>query len=335
MPRRVLVPVDGSNFSEHALPYALGVARRTGATLHLALVHVPAETVSSTYPLADAVEGHDAELREHDTTYMEGLVERLKPSRVEIRPALLGGRVGPALADYVDDVGIDLIVMTTHGRGGLQRAWLGSTADSLIRHCMIPILLVRPRDETREIGPDSDRIIGKVLAALDGSDTSETALRDAFELGITEGASLVLVHALQPPVAAASPYLPHTIQLTQDEMEAREGHMEDYLERVADQPWLGERETAVRVRVDYHPAPAILELAEEEDVDLIALGTHGRGGIRRLILGSVADKVIRGTHRPVLVHRGVGPIAAIRSTAHPSESIGADADDASAEETTR
>lgn len=335
MPRRVLVPVDGSNFSEHALPYALGVARRTGAALHLALVHVPAEIVSSTYPLADAVEDHDAELREHDTTYMEGLVERLRPSGVEIRPALLGGRVGPALADYVDDVGIDLIVMTTHGRGGIQRAWLGSTADALIRHCMIPILLVRPRDETREIGPDSDRTIGKVLAALDGSDTAETALRDAFELGITEDASLVLVHALQPPVAAASPYLPHTIQLTQDEMESREEHMKGYLERVAEEPWLGGRAAEVRVRVDYHPAPAILDLAEEEDVDLIALGTHGRGGLRRLILGSVADKVIRGTHRPVLVHRGVGPIAAIRGASRPTDSAGAEDEEASAGETGR
>ena len=312
MPRRVLVPVDGSNFAEHALPYALGIARRTGATLHLALVHVPTEIVSPAYPLADALESRDAEMREHDSAYMEGLVERLKPSGVEIHPALLGGRVASALADYVDDARIDLVVMTTHGRGGLQRAWLGSTADSLIRHCMIPLLLVRPSDETREIGPESDRAIGTVLAALDGSETSETALRDAFELGITEDAALVLVHALQPPVAAASPYLPHTIQLTHDEMESREEHMKEYLERVADQPWLSDRRTTVRVRVDYHPAPAILEIAEEEGADLIALGTHGRGGLRRLVLGSVADKVIRGTHRPVLVHRGVGTMAKLR-----------------------
>ncbi len=134
-------------------------------------------------------------------------------------------------------------------------------------------------------------------------------MQDAFEIGVTEQASLVLVHALQPPVAAASPYLPHTIQLTHDEMEAREAHMRDYLERIAASEWLGGRSTEIRVRVDYHPAPAILELAEEEGADLIVLGTHGRGGLRRLVLGSVADKVIRGTHRPVLVHRGVGRIA--------------------------
>jgi nucleotide-binding universal stress UspA family protein len=278
----------------------------------MALVHVPSEIVSPSYPLADALENRDQEIREHDAAYMEQLVERLEPSGVEVRPALLGGRVASALADYVDEAQIDLIVMTTHGRGGLQRAWLGSTADSLVRHCMIPLLLVRPSDETREIGPESDREIRTVLAALDGSETSETALRDAFELGITENAALVLVHALQPPVAAASPYLPHTIQLTHDEMEAREEHMKEYLERVADQQWLGERETKVEVRVDYHPAPTILDIAQDEDVDLIALGTHGRGGLRRLVLGSVADKVIRGTHRPVLVHRGVGAIAKLR-----------------------
>jgi len=312
MPNQVLVPVDGSNFSEHALPYALGIARRTGATVHLALVHVPAEMVSPTYPLADALEQRDREIREQDSAYMEALVERLRPSGVDLHPALLGGRVGAALADYVDEARIDLVVMTTHGRGGLQRAWLGSTADSLIRHSMIPLLLVRPSDETREIGPDSDREIHRVLAALDGSDTSETALRDVFELGITDDASLILVHSLQPPVAAASPYLPHTIQLTHDELEIREEHMTRYLQRVADQPWLSGRETQVRVPIDYHPAPAILDLAEEEDVDLIALGTHGRGGLRRLVLGSVADKVIRGTHRPVLVHRGVGAMARLR-----------------------
>ncbi|MDX1673829.1 MAG: universal stress protein [Longimicrobiales bacterium] len=319
MPSRVLVPVDGSNFAEHALPYALGIARRTGATLHLALVHVPAEAVSPTYPYMDAVADRDEEIREHDATYLEGLVDRLSPSGLELKPALLNGRVPAALADFVDDRQIDLVVMTTHGRGGIQRAWLGSTADSLIRHCMIPILLVRPSEETREIGPESDRRVDRVLAALDGSETAETALRDAFEIGITEDAALVLIHAVQPPVAAASPYLPHTIQLTHDEMEAREDHMRRYLERIAEADWLGGREVEVKVEVDYHPAPAILEVAEERDVDLIALGTHGRGGLRRLILGSVADKVIRGTHRPVLVHRGAGTIARLRGRIEPDD----------------
>jgi nucleotide-binding universal stress UspA family protein len=306
MPSSVLVPVDGSNFAEHALPYALGIARRTGASIHLALVHVPADATSSSYPLADALEARNAELRDYDAEYVQQLADRLESAGVTIRPALLRGRVITGLVQYIEEQKIDLVVMTTHGRGGLQRAWLGSTADGLIRHSMIPILLVRPAEDTREIGPDSGHEFHRVLAALDAGETAETALRDAFELGITRNASLLLVHVLQPPVAAASPYLPHTIQLTHDEMAAREIHMQGYLDRIARSDWLGQRTVETRVRVDYHPAPAILETAEDYGADLIVLGTHGRGGLRRLLLGSVADKVIRGTHRPVLVHRGVG-----------------------------
>lgn len=308
MPNSVLVPVDGSNFAEHALPYALGIARRTGATLHLALVHVPTE-VSPSYPLAEAIEARDAELRDQDTSYMDELVDRLRPSGVEIRPSLLRGYVSASLSRHVEEEEIGLVVMTTHGRGGLQRAWLGSTADSMMRHCRIPLLLLRPAEGTREIGPTSDRPVRTILAALDGTEMGEVALRDACEIGITEGARVILVHVLHPPVAASSPYLPHTIQLTHDEIAAREAHIRRYLNGVATREWLEGRPCEARVLVDYHPAPAILELAEEVDADLIVVGTHGRGGLPRLILGSVADKVIRGTHRPVLVHRGVGSLA--------------------------
>ncbi len=307
MPSTVLVPVDGSNFAEHALPYALTIARQAGASLHLALVHVPAEAVGPTYPLSEEIQAHYEEQRTFESEYLEGLVERLAPSGVTPLPALLSGRVTQALEDYVDEQSIDLVVMTTHGRGGLQRAWLGSTADSLIRHCMIPILLVRPSEDTREIGPDRVPKLMRVVIALDGSETSEVALKDALALRVTDGARLHLVHVLQPAVASASPYLPHTIQLTHDEMSAREAHMKRYLDRIAD--GIEGHDCEIHVEVDYHPAPAVLDLAERVDADLIVLGTHGRGGLRRLILGSVADKVIRGTDRPVLVHRGVGRIA--------------------------
>jgi len=309
IPQSVLVPVDGSNFAEHALPYALGIARRTGATLHLALVHVPADVVGPTYPLTEAIQAHHEEQRDHETSYVEQLVERLSPSGVEIRPALLRGRVAPALTSYVEEEGIDLVVMTTHGRGGLQRTWLGTTADGLIRHCMIPVLLVRPSDATREFGPHSDREIRRVVAALDGSEAAEAALGDALELGITRGATVTLLHVLQPSVATTSPYVPHAIQLTPDEAQVRKEHMRGYLESLAGSAMMEGWSSGIRVAMDFQAAPAVIDAADELEADLIVMGTHGRGGLRRLILGSVADKVVRGTHRPVLVHRGVGRIA--------------------------
>lgn len=306
MPRSILVPVDGSNFAEHALPYALGIARRTGAHLHLALVHVPFEIVSPSYPLAEELAEREALQRDEDAAYLERLVQRTGSSDVTVRPALLRGHVAAAIGRFVEEESVDLVVMTTHGRGGLQRAWLGSTADSLIRRLMIPLLLVRPAEETRELDPESDASFSRVIAALDGSSTAERALRDAIDLGIAGDAAISLAHVLQPPITAYSPYIPHAIQITQDEVAARRRGMERYLVGLEEAPWLAGRRITKELRVDYHAAHAILELAKKTEADLIVLGTHGRGGLRRMILGSVADKVIRGTHRPVLVHRGVG-----------------------------
>lgn len=306
MPRTILLPVDGSNFAEHALPYALGIARRTGATLHPVLVHFPADGVSPSYPYAEAVEARDAEQRDHDAAYMDELVGRLRSSGVPIRPALLSGPVERELTRYVETARIDLVVMTTHGRSGLERAWLGSTADTLIRRSMVPLLLIRPSDETQEIGAEDHDAFGRVLVALDGSATAEVALRDALALGTTEGAELVLCHVIQPPVVPTSSYLPHTIQITHDETMTRKASMMAYLAAIAGEPWLADRAIRTTVRVDPHPPSAILKLAGEVGADLIVMGTHGRGGLRRMILGSVADKVIRGSTRSVLVHRGMG-----------------------------
>ena len=305
MTRSILVPVDGSNFAEHALPYALGLARRTGARIHLALVHVPFEVMSPSYPLADEMAARDAEQRDHGARYIEELARRLREGGVEVTPALLTGHVAASLGRYVEDEAIDLVVMTTHGRGGLQRAWLGSTADSLLRRLMIPLLLVRPSEETREISADADIAIGRVITALDGSRAAERALQDAIDLGLANDATIVLAHVVQPPVSAYSPYIPHTVQITQSEVEVRREGMQRYMDALVRQPWLEGRTIVRDLRVDHHAAHAILDLARKMEADLIVLGTHGRGGLRRFILGSVADKVIRATSRPVLVHRGV------------------------------
>lgn len=318
MPKTVLVPVDGSSFAEHALPYALGIAHRTGATLHLALVHIVSDRMSPSYPYAEAVAAREAEQRDRDAAYMEELAARLRSAGVTVQPALLRGNVGAELARYIADARIDGVVMTTHGRGGMERAWLGSTADSLIRHSAVPLLLIRPGEETREAGTEIHGGFHRILAGLDGSETAEIALRDALELGLADDATLTLAHIIQPPVAASSPYLPHTIQLTHDEIAAREAFMTRYLEDIEREAWIGSRTTQTVVRVDYNPAPGLLDLARELEADLVVLGTHGRGGLRRMLLGSVADKVIRASDRPVLVHRGLGRVTrlATRVTGH-------------------
>jgi nucleotide-binding universal stress UspA family protein len=277
--------------------------------LHLALVHVPADISVPAHPV-EPVDLPTLEEQERESAYLDSLVERLSAAGVRLSPALLRGHVADALSRHVQEQGIDLVVMTTHGRGGLQRAWLGSTADVMVRHCQVPVLLIRPSDETGEIGPVADRAFHRILAALDGSEIAERSLNDAVRLGITAEAEIVLLHVMPPSLATAAPYLPHTVQLTGDELAAREAYHRGYLEGVSRCEGMAGRVVEARVVADYDPAPAILDVAEEVGADLIVMGTHGRGGLPRVLLGSVADKVIRGTSRAVLVHRG--PAAATR-----------------------
>lgn len=309
MPGAVLVPVDGSNFSEHAIPCGLALARGAGVTLHLVLVHVPFQPVTPRSPIADLVLSRSIEQKDLDVAYMRVLTDRLDSADVPVQPVVLHGHVTEALAGYVREQGIGLVVMTTHGRGGLQRAWLGSTADSLVRHCSAPLLLIRPGEEHVDtICPSDHQPFRRLLVALDGSETAEQALRAACRLGVTRGSRIVLAHVLQPPLVGAAPYLPHTIQVGRDETAGRGSYMRDYLGRVAGAEWLAGHDVETRIVVDYEPARAILDLARTTDADLVVLGTHGRGGLRRMLMGSVADKVIRATQRCVLVHRG-GPAA--------------------------
>ncbi len=306
MPGAILVPVDGSNFAEHALPCGLAIARRTGATVHLVLVHVPYQPATARSPIADLVEARAAEQTDRESGYMAELSERLASSGVRTRAALIHGPVREALTTYVEEHAVDVVVMTTHGRGGFQRAWLGSTADSLMRQCPAPLLLIRPRsDECAAARASDDMVFRRLLVALDGSQTAEQALRAAVSLHLTQTASLVLAHVLQPPFADTSPYLPNTLPLGKDEMASRQASARQYLAEVAGADWLGAEAIETRVAVDYDPARAVLDMAAANDSDLVVLGTHGRGGLRRMLMGSVADKVIRGTHRAVLVHRGL------------------------------
>lgn len=297
MPASIMVPLDGSRFAEHALPYALGVARRTGAELSLALVHTPVDVLSASYPLAEEIHRQDAEARKTNAAYLEALLETVRSTGVNVRPAPLYGPVATSLNRYVVEEGIDLVVMTTHGRGGLERAWLGSTADRLLRITPAPVLLVRPSEESRD-PVSSAPPFDSVVAALDGSDIAEAALREAAQLELL-GRSVTLARVIPLPVTGYSPYVvsgPRTLQVQQENARRELGD-------VSGERWLRNRRVDIEARVDAFPAQAIMDIADERDADLIVMGTHGRSGLRRLVLGSVADKVVRGSGRPVLVRR--------------------------------
>lgn len=312
MYRTILVPLDGSQFAEHALPVALALARRSGARLHLVSVSTPltAAYLEGIYLGSDDL---DAEVNTRYRAYLDGMAVRLREYiNVPITDEVRHGEVAPALCQLASGGEYDLVVMATHGRGPLGRFWLGSVADEVIRHVTLPVLLVRPEDGEARLDEEPD--LSRVVVPLDGTPLAEQILEPAIVLALgMPGAEIDLVRVIGPVMPDVVPvdfFEPSSeIERIQKEInalqEAVRHEAETYLAGVARR--LEERGLRVRTHVvlEEKPAEAILHEATAEHAGLIALETHGRGGLSRLFRGSVADKVVRGAHVPVLVHRPV------------------------------
>ena len=210
--------------------------------------------------------------------------------------ALLEGYVTEALERHAREIDAKLIIMTTHGRTGVSRAWLGSVADSLVRHSNFPLLVIRPLEDG-ETFPEVR--FQHFLVPLDGSETGEKILEPAVELAKATGARFTLLHVVSPQLTVGTRVSP----LPAGQRDGRSEKAEAYLAGVADGLEKEGVEATSRIETHFAPARAILKVAEEEDVDLIALATHGYGGLKRALLGSVADKVLRSSRLPLLVQR--------------------------------
>lgn len=295
MYRSILVPLDGSLPSEQSLPYAAALAQRSGAALRLALVHTPLLLAEGTLYLG----APDVQLWEEEKKYLQSVVDRLKKAGLEkVSAHTLEGPIAETLQEHALSPACDLVVMTTHGRGPVSRFWLGSVADQLVHRLPMPLLLIRTREEAAP--PPTEPEVQNVLVALDGTPMAEQILQPAGALAKLLNASLTLLRVVPlalPPVSYTEAAIDSALA---DKLRA-EAHV--YLQRIAHS--LRNQGFAVQTRImaHAHPATAILHEAASGEYDLLALETHGRRGLPRLFLGSVADKVVRGASIPVLVHR--------------------------------
>jgi nucleotide-binding universal stress UspA family protein len=232
--------------------------------------------------------------------YIEEVSERVdKEADFKVRATVLKGSPPEAIHNHAAERGVDLVVMATHGRGPMSRFWLGSTADGLIRHSMIPILLLRPCEE--EPGTQPDFSPRRVLVPLDGSNESEAILTHALAVAGNGETEFDLLRIYPYPKEIGSSYLPQTVQVNVDALESARTAAAEYVEEKA--ATLIERgiPTKGHIVTDREPAAGILHFAEQSGADLIAMCTHGRSGVSRFVLGSVTDKVIRGAQFPTLV----------------------------------
>jgi nucleotide-binding universal stress UspA family protein len=313
MYRSILVPLDGSSFGEQALPLAVSVARRAGAVLQLVHVHAPVIAIVEE-GLASVDQRLDRAAKARSQAYLDQVVKRT--SGVPVFGKVVEGPIADGLQAHAAATDAALVVMTTHGRGGLARAWLGSVADDLIRRLTVPILLVRPQETTPE--PAHEAIVQHVLIPLDGSEVAEQVLEPAVALGALMDVEYTLVRVIPPLVVGSHPLhvgpapgveykvVKELRTLHEEEQRTAAKYLEEIAGRLAERQQ-GGRPLRVQTRIvtDDQPALAILAEAKALPDGLIAVETHGRSGMARLLLGSVADKVVRGSTLPVLVHRSV------------------------------
>ncbi len=294
----ILVPLDGSSFAEQALPLAARLARASSASLRLALVHTPTTAWDPGIEFRLFDPEMELQVRERESGYLEKVARDLSGGNgLHVECALLNGPVAPALEDYITRTGTDLVIMTSHGRGGVERLVMGNVADQLVRRVTAPVIVLRPSDQEVD-----DSMPRRILVTLDGSLLSESVLDEAAALARILRADILLTMVVQPAPVLLPPFAwpPEALSRSPEE---RELDARRYLERIKQQLRSQGLGVQSRVRTARKVGREILRIARQEECSMIAMATHGVSGLDRLMLGSIADQVVRHAEVPVLLVR--------------------------------
>jgi nucleotide-binding universal stress UspA family protein len=289
MLRTIVVPLDGSLLAERALPYAEQLAK--GSTTRLTLCRVVTNEIIQKG-------GRDCALADEAGTYLQGVEAGIKARGQTVQSMVDSGDPASRILECARSSEADLIVMATHGRSGPGRWLYGSVADELLRHAPIPVVLV----PTTAATPWQPNRPPTVMVTLDGSSLAEAALTPAVDLARRLGSEMILLQVISyPPATAygAATYLPSfdpTDQLA---------FAEQYLTEVAEK--LKQAVKGIKVLTEVGQAAAVVaEVATRQGAGLIAMATHGRSGLARVVLGSVATGTLQRSRMPLLL---VGPAA--------------------------
>jgi nucleotide-binding universal stress UspA family protein len=292
-PTKVLLATDGSMEAQLAAKSALGLAQQTGSELHV--LHVLALPLDTRDPSSFEPEVR-RQLEERASARVDELVGRIEAQGGEVAGTHLGvGRPDAEIIDQAEVIGAGLIVMGSRGLGPLRRALTGSVSDSVLRHAHCPVMVVRGE---AVVFPT------KILLATDGSEEANLASSTAADLARGTGSELHIVYVE-----------PATYVFEMEEWEASRADMRDELERAAGEVAdsrlqeqlrkIGETDAQIAgtyARVGF-PDAEIVALAGKLGVRLIVMGSRGRGPLKRALMGSVSDSVVRHASCPILVVR--------------------------------
>jgi len=303
MLNNILVPLDGSPVGEAALPYAQALAGRSRA--RLTLLHA-----ASALPGLGVISERQERAVEESERYLSDIAARLRDEGSNIHVAAPYGQPAQSIISNIASRNIDLVVMATHDLTRARRWTRGSIAETVIGHTEVPVLLIRA--STGAALADRFRTPRPVLVVpLDGSELAEAALPVARDLAVALTAKLVLVgvvsHVGMPaPVRRGAP-----ASLSEQDFRQVRDEARAYLESTASQ--LGsDLVTGIAIHSG-EPGREIDREAEERGAAAIVMATHGRTGIFRTLLGSVAGQVVHSGSTPVLLVHPVRSRAGDRS----------------------
>jgi nucleotide-binding universal stress UspA family protein len=297
--RTLMVPLDGSDQAEQALPFAVRLARASGARVALvrSVLGPPPSGFDWERQQLDAVREAEA--------YIADAAAKVA-TRVEVITSTPYGEAVHALLESVQQVQADAIVMTTHGRTGFSHLLHGSVAEAVLAQSPVPVYLVHTRDRDEVTGP-ADPNSARILVPLDGSPFSEAALPVALHM-LGPAGEIVLVTVVAPPDHVERDEAGRVRAYLDQQEESFKRDAFDYLREVLAQ--LTKNDPDLHVTIDIRvgdPAAGIVMAEVDRGADLVVMSTHGRTGFGRAMMGSVAGEVVRTGSVPVML---VGPVSA-------------------------
>lgn len=286
MYKKILVPLDGSQLSQRALPPALALSEQSGA--ELLLVRVPAADT-----LSIAVrEAKQRELAQDALAYLETICQSNVQPQLNLRAQVLEGDVASAIVDTARAEQVDLIVMSTHGYSGLTRWVLGSVTEKVLRRASCPVLAVRAALQPQ-----------RILIPLDGSPLAECAIEPGLSLARSLKSESTLLRCV-PHSVMTGRLDEHERRLRRRQQEELIDEANAYLRVRAEAAGPAAHGAAITTSVQIgSPADSILEYVETNGIDLIVMATHGRSGLKRWVYGSVTAKVLHSVNCSILVIR--------------------------------
>ncbi|HUK40328.1 MAG TPA: universal stress protein [Candidatus Acidoferrales bacterium] len=297
MYKKILIPLDGSTVSQQVLPYARLMARQLNLTVELLeVVDVVGLCAAVAACNKGSVDSLIAETMRGSAAFLERISKTF--SGGEVSCAVVQGRAGEVIIEKAAADSGTLIAMATHGRSGIDRWLLGSVVEKVVRGTTNPLLLVRAGEHEAQ---DGEAILKTMIVPLDGSPLAEKALPHAALWAKSMNVEMILFRAyrMSPVVIASDQYIPDWDQLEAAFKRDTTGYLAEKASELKKEgvahisPMVAQGEAAEK----------IIDLAQQTAHHMVVICSHGRSGVKRWVLGSVAERVVRHSVGPVLVIR--------------------------------